>query len=297
VAPSVAKAAEVSPAKVGKSVGMSPAKVALVLPEFAPVVGTLDARIRAGYELATAKAAELWPGCGLRWTMLAGIGSIESANGAHIDGAIVVSGSGVVLPHIIGPPLDGAGGRSRIADTDGGLLDDDPALDHAVGPMQFIPSTWARHGRDANGDGVSDPHSIDDASLAAAGYLCAAGDLRDEDTLRRALFSYNHSDEYVASVRDQIMRFDAEFGGLVPTEPAPGTTELDPTTTTGSSTSSTTTNPTTTTTAPPMTTTTTTAAPTTTSSSTTTTTTTAAPATTTTEPPTTTSSAPAGAPA
>ncbi len=35
-----------------------------------------------------------------------------------------------------------------IGDTDGGALDGDPVVDRAVGPMQFIPSTWARWSRD-----------------------------------------------------------------------------------------------------------------------------------------------------
>jgi hypothetical protein len=173
------------------------------------------------------------------------VGSVESANGAHHDDAIVVSDSGLVLPRIVGPPLDGEGGRGRIADTDGGLLDGDPAVDHAVGPMQFIPSTWKRHGRDANGDLVADPHSIDDSALAAASYLCAAGDLRDEETLRRALFSYNHSDDCVTAVRYQIEEFDLAFGLLVPastiTDPPPGTTDGEPTSTSTSTTSTSTT--------------------------------------------------------
>ena len=48
-----------------------------------------------------------------------------------------------------------------------------PDLDRAVGPMQFLPASWARYGADGNGDGVRDPHQLDDAALAAAAYLCA----------------------------------------------------------------------------------------------------------------------------
>jgi hypothetical protein len=223
-ASSVAKPRDAGRAPTEKSVALAPVKLAkwavvappkaVVLPAFAPVVGTLDPRIRIGYEMATARAAELWPDCGMRWTILAGVGAIESANGTHHPDAVVVTDSGAILPKIVGPPLDGTGDRSFIADSDGGLVDGDSVVDHAVGPMQFLPSTWRRHGRDANDDGVADPHSIDDAALAAASYLCAAGDLRDEETLLRALFSYNHSDEYVATVRGQILRFDLEFGGL-----------------------------------------------------------------------------------
>ena len=43
--------------------------------------------------------------------------------------------------------------------------------------MQFIPSTWRTWQTDGDGDGVADPNDIDDAALAAAGYLCQSGDL------------------------------------------------------------------------------------------------------------------------
>jgi len=60
----------------------------------------------------------------------------------------------------------------------------------ALGPMQFIPSTWAAYGR---GD-VHDPH---DAILAAGRFLRAAGAPADE---RRALYRYNASPAYVDAV-------------------------------------------------------------------------------------------------
>ena len=80
-------------------------------------------------------------------------------------------------------------------------LDGDPAYDHAVGPMQFIPSTWARYASDGNGDGRADPFNVYDAALAAARYLCAAGgDLGSEAGQARAVLAYNHSASYVATV-------------------------------------------------------------------------------------------------
>jgi membrane-bound lytic murein transglycosylase B len=87
-----------------------------------------------------------------------------------------------------------------IGDTDGGAYDGDPVYDHAVGPMQFIPSTWRRWASDGNGDGRGDPNNIYDAALAAARYLCATGPMRTDDDMRRGFYSYNHSDAYVATV-------------------------------------------------------------------------------------------------
>jgi len=67
----------------------------------------------------------------------------------------------------------------------------------ALGWMQFMPSSWAMYGVDANGDGVKDPYNPVDAIFAAARYLKAAG--ADTD-LARAIFAYNHADWYVQSV-------------------------------------------------------------------------------------------------
>jgi Transglycosylase SLT domain len=67
----------------------------------------------------------------------------------------------------------------------------------ALGWMQFMPSSWAMYGVDANGDGVKDPYNPVDAIFAAARYLKAAGGDTD---LSRAIFAYNHADWYVQSV-------------------------------------------------------------------------------------------------
>lgn len=69
----------------------------------------------------------------------------------------------------------------------------------AVGPMQFMPSTWAVYGADGDGDGVADPHNPADALAGAARMLCANGGA-DAAGLPSALWNYNHSDDYVREV-------------------------------------------------------------------------------------------------
>jgi murein DD-endopeptidase MepM/ murein hydrolase activator NlpD len=72
-----------------------------------------------------------------------------------------------------------------------------PSSAGAVGWMQFMPSTWERWGLDANGDGVADPWTAEDAVYAAARYLAASG---GHDDIARAVFSYNHAQWYVDEV-------------------------------------------------------------------------------------------------
>jgi cell wall-associated NlpC family hydrolase len=79
----------------------------------------------------------------------------------------------------------------------------------AEGWMQFMPSTWATYGVDANGDGVKDPYNPEDAIFAAANYLSAAG--MPTDTYG-AIFSYNHADWYVAEVLSNAACYAGEVG-------------------------------------------------------------------------------------
>ncbi len=158
------------------------------------------------YGYAAAVMTRARPGCGIAWTTLAGIASVESKHGTHRGSEVGDDGS--VRPPIIGIPLDGAPGVARIADSDGGALDGDPVHDRAVGPLQFIPETWKRWGVDANGDGVADPQNIDDAALTAARYLCASGgDLTSEHGWQRALLTYNQSRSYLLTVRDRAASY------------------------------------------------------------------------------------------
>ncbi|MFI1937195.1 lytic transglycosylase domain-containing protein [Streptomyces purpureus] len=159
--------------------------------------GTLPATVFTAYRRAEERLADNAPGCGLRWQLLAAIGQVESgqARGGR------VGADGTTLTPILGPHLDG-NGFALIRDTDGGAYDGDAVYDRAVGPMQFIPSTWAVWGADANGDGVADPGNIHDAALAAGRYLCAGGrNLSDPYDLDRAILGYNHSSAYLRTVK------------------------------------------------------------------------------------------------
>ena len=154
----------------------------------------LDAYLRAALDITA-----VHPGCGLPWWLLAGIGRVESGHGTFADSEL--DAAGTARPAIVGIALDGGSGTAVITDTDGGAYDGDSVSDRAVGPMQFIPSTWARYAADGNGDGVTDPQNLYDAAHAAADYLCTAGrDLRTDAGIHRAVFAYNHSDAYVSLV-------------------------------------------------------------------------------------------------
>ena len=78
--------------------------------------------------------------------------------------------------------------------------------------MQFLPSTWDRWGLDADGDGIADPWDPEDAIYGAARYLAAADAHED---LRRAVYAYNHSYEYV----DRVMGLAQEIAGGQPLTP------------------------------------------------------------------------------
>lgn len=152
----------------------------------------LDAYMRAEDRLA-----ELKPGCNLDWPLLAAIGRIESnhARGGKVDA------KGNTSSPILGPVLNGSLGFAAIQDTDAGRWDGDRTWDRAVGPMQFIPQTWAGHGADGNDDGESNPNNIYDATVGAGKYLCSGGgDLSKDADRAAAVFRYNRSDAYVRDV-------------------------------------------------------------------------------------------------
>ncbi|MFR9776512.1 lytic murein transglycosylase [Micromonospora sp. MS34] len=144
--------------------------------------------------------------CQLSWTTLAAIGYVESRHGSA-NGA-TLRPDGVSAPEIIGPPLNGQGGTSRVPDSDQGQLDRDSVWDHAIGPMQFIPGTWQSVGADGDNDGVRNPHDIDDAALAAGDYLCQGGrNLSIPGDWWGAVLSYNDVRRYAQDVFDKANEY------------------------------------------------------------------------------------------
>ncbi|MGW4242553.1 lytic transglycosylase domain-containing protein [Nocardia sp. NPDC004722] len=150
------------------------------------------------YGYAAAVMARSKPECGIGWTTLAGIASVESQHGSH--GGSHLADDGTVSPPIRGLPLDGSPGRAKILDVSS--TEANPVYVRAMGPFQFIPETWQRWGVDANGDGTIDADNIDDAALTAARYLCAmGGNLTTVDGWQKALLTYNQSTSYMNTVR------------------------------------------------------------------------------------------------
>ena len=168
-------------------------------------------RVRAAYENAVTVANADGTNCGVRYAVLAALGSVESSLGKPTSRTVIRDYDGRVEPPIYGVTLSGTDGNAEVPDSDAGFYDDDPDWDRAVGPMQFLPSTWYRIKVDANGDGTKDPQSIDDAALGSLLYLCLAirnAPIDEGDNLARALFSYNRSKAYVARVIGIIDQFE-----------------------------------------------------------------------------------------
>lgn len=168
----------------------------------------------AAYKKASQLIGRHVPKCrGMSWPALAGIAKVESN---HAAGRTIAK-SGDITPRIMGVLLNGSGqggNTTTFPDTDGGKWDDTAEGERAVGPFQFLPSTWGSTGRDGNGDKDRDPHNAFDAALGAAVYLCGQGrDLSKTRQLDAAIFQYNHSREYVANVSNWIQQYRAAAKG------------------------------------------------------------------------------------
>jgi hypothetical protein len=87
-----------------------------------------------------------------------------------------------------------------------------PSSAGALGPMQFMPSTWAIWGMDAFGEtGAPDIMNPYDAVPSAAVYLCAAG-AGSPATLPSAIFAYNHAQWYVTEVLALAQQYGQVYG-------------------------------------------------------------------------------------
>jgi membrane-bound lytic murein transglycosylase B len=81
----------------------------------------------------------------------------------------------------------------------------------AIGPMQFLPETWAAYGVDADHDGVADPMNLTDALTGAAHLLCANG-VTANTTHESAIWNYNHSWTYVSAVLARAAELHSALG-------------------------------------------------------------------------------------
>ena len=202
---------------VGASSVAEPVRAVLAGDEVIEVLGengiptvAVDAYMQAADQLAVDD-----PECGIRWTLLAAIGRVESNHGRF--GGAQLRDDGYGTRPIRGIPLDGRPDVALIRDTDGGRLDGDTTYDRAVGPMQFIPSTWQSVGVDADGDGRRDPNNIFDAAQGAAVYLCRGdADLREAGGQAGAVRRYNNADRYVRVVLDLAASYDSGEVDLLP---------------------------------------------------------------------------------
>ncbi|GAB6984922.1 lytic transglycosylase domain-containing protein [Nocardioides pyridinolyticus] len=180
----------------------------------------IPAAALAAYQRGASVAAKVDKTCGITWTLLAAVGGIESDHGRH--GRSVLGEDGVSTPLIRGVALNGKGKVAEVADTDAGLVDGDEKWDRAVGPMQFLPATWATVGVDADGDGERSADDLDDAALGAAVFLCAVpGTLSERAGLKAALLRYNPSSEYAAEVIALEREYRTGHYALPDLDPAP----------------------------------------------------------------------------
>jgi membrane-bound lytic murein transglycosylase B len=184
--------------------------------------GTLriPAMALSAYRNAERMMAAAYPGCGVSWNLLAGIGRIESM---HANGGATDSRGTAVRP-IYGPTLDGTlPGNEVIVQS---RTADRVMYARAMGPMQFLPGTWSRYASDGDGDGKADIQNLYDSSLAAARYLCSGGlNLRDQGQVMAAILRYNNS---VAYARNVLGWAAAYATGVVPVDLPPITGSVPP---------------------------------------------------------------------
>lgn len=177
--------------------------------------GVPDTAARAYAQAAELTRREL-PACTINAAFLAGFGKVESGHGTF--GGARMAANGDVTPLIVGPVLDGSGNggnttpmRNQLSAAEQTEFGITGPWDRAVGPMQFLVSTWRQSGRDGNADGRRWPHNYFDAAYAAGVYLCNAGDQNPLDPvkMRKAILAYNGSEAYYQQVRAEYERIGA----------------------------------------------------------------------------------------
>jgi cell wall-associated NlpC family hydrolase len=171
-------------ALIGSVAGLSGQQVSACQAQPAP--SSAAASIPAAYLAEYRRAGAAY---GIPWTVLAGIGTVESDNGqSDLPGVH----SGANAYGAAGPMQFGIGGAA--GDTWGGTPVH-PASEHTGG-----------YGIDGDSDGIADVYDPGDAIPSAAYFLQAHGARGD---LQAALFAYNHSAAYVSDVLDWAARYAA----------------------------------------------------------------------------------------
>jgi cell wall-associated NlpC family hydrolase len=114
------------------------------------------------------------------------------------------------------------------AESDFGRAADQVSSAGALGPMQFLPSTFDQYAQPVPPGGVHPPTPWDpvDAVYAAARMLCANG-ARGGADIRAAIFAYNHSEDYVSEVLSYAARYSAAIPdpGQAPAAPDSATVQ------------------------------------------------------------------------
>jgi len=173
----------------------------------------IPAVVLGAYRRAATVVDGVDPGCHLEWEDVAALGEIESHNATF--GRTRLAENGLTYPPILGPPLDGRNGNAALPAVRTPIYDGGGRWERAVGPLQFLPTTWADLGRLPGGVG-DDPNDVVTAAVAAGVYLCrAAGpeSLGSVSGLRRAYLRYDDSASYVSealAVRQAYLTWAAD---------------------------------------------------------------------------------------